>query len=98
MAVSVTRDGDALVATVTDSGQGMTADEIRSAFEPYFSTKETGVGLGLALTRTIVEDHGGTDDLESTVSRGTTARIRLPLGGRAATAEDAGAAIAGERG
>jgi len=98
VAVSVTRDGDALVATVTDSGQGMTADEIRSAFEPYFSTKETGVGLGLALTRTIVEDHGGTVDLESTVSRGTTARIRLPLGGRAATAEDAGAAIAGERG
>jgi signal transduction histidine kinase len=97
VAVSVTRDGDALVATVTDSGQGMTMDEIRSAFEPYFSTKETGVGLGLALTRTIVEDHGGTVDLESTVARGTTARIRLPLGGRTASAPDVQAALAAER-
>jgi signal transduction histidine kinase len=97
VAVSVARDGDALVATVTDSGQGMTADEIRSAFEPYFSTKETGVGLGLALTRTIVEDHGGTVDLESTVARGTTARIRLPLGGRTAGAPDAHAALAAGR-
>lgn len=98
VAVSVARDGDALVTTVTDSGQGMTTEEIRSAFEPYFSTKETGVGLGLALTRTIVEDHGGTVDLESTVSRGTTARIRLPLGGRTASAPDESAALAAERG
>lgn len=88
VAVSVARQGDALVCTVTDTGQGMTADEIRSAFEPYFSTKETGVGLGLALTRKIVEDHGGTVELESVVSRGTTARIRLPLGGRAAEPAD----------
>jgi signal transduction histidine kinase len=97
VAVSVARDGDGLVTTVTDTGQGMTADEIRSAFEPYFSTKETGVGLGLALTRTIVEDHGGTVELESTVSRGTIARIRLPLGGRAAEPLEEGVALAGER-
>jgi signal transduction histidine kinase len=97
VAVSVAREGDGLVTTVTDTGQGMTADEIRSAFEPYFSTKETGVGLGLALTRTIVEDHGGTVELESTVSRGTIARIRLPLGGRAAEPLEEGVALAGER-
>jgi signal transduction histidine kinase len=96
--VSVARDGDALVCTVTDTGQGMTADEIRSAFEPYFSTKETGVGLGLALTRKIVEDHGGTVELESNVSHGTTARIRLPLGGRLADTEDGHAALASARG
>jgi len=97
VAVSVARDGDALVTTVTDTGQGMTAEEIRSAFEPYFSTKETGVGLGLALTRKIVEDHGGTVDLESVPDRGTTARIRLPLGGRAANTEHEGVALTGER-
>jgi signal transduction histidine kinase len=98
VAVSVARDGDALVTTVTDTGQGMTADEIRSAFEPYFSTKDTGVGLGLALTRKIVEDHGGTVDLESVPDRGTIARIRLPLGGRTAETEGEGAALAGSRG
>jgi signal transduction histidine kinase len=93
VAVSVARDGDALVTIVTDTGQGMTPDEIRSAFEPYFSTKETGVGLGLALTRKIVEDHGGTVELESVPGRGTTARIRLPLGGRAAETEAEGVAV-----
>jgi signal transduction histidine kinase len=93
VAVSVARDGDALVTVVTDTGQGMTPDEIRSAFEPYFSTKETGVGLGLALTRKIVEDHGGTVELESVPGRGTTARIRLPLGGRAAETEAEGVAV-----
>src|SRR5207247_1093288 len=69
---------DALLVTVQDSGRGMTADDIHTAFEPYFSTKETGVGLGLALTRKIVNDHGGTIDLESAPGQGTIASIVLP--------------------
>jgi signal transduction histidine kinase len=71
--------GDALVVSVKDSGHGMTPEEIAGAFEPYFSTKDTGLGLGLALTRKIVEDHGGVIALESEPGRGTTARITLPL-------------------
>jgi signal transduction histidine kinase len=93
LTVSVRRDQDALVTTVTDTGQGMTADEIRDAFEPYFSTKETGVGLGLALTRKIVGDHGGSVELESAPERGTRACIRLPLGGRVPAPEEADAAL-----
>jgi signal transduction histidine kinase len=57
----------------------MTPEEIATAFEPYFSTKETGLGLGLSLTRKIVEDHGGEIALQSEPGRGTTARITLPL-------------------
>jgi signal transduction histidine kinase len=57
----------------------MTPEEIATAFEPYFSTKETGLGLGLSLTRKIVEDHGGEIALLSEPGRGTTARITLPL-------------------
>ncbi len=79
--VSVGRDaGDptTLAVLVRDTGHGMTPDEIRSAFEPYFSTKETGLGLGLALTRKIVEDHGGSIELVSEPGRGATARVRLP--------------------
>jgi signal transduction histidine kinase len=68
-----------LVVSVSDTGRGMTPDEIRAAFEPYFSTKDAGLGLGLALTRKIVEDHGGAISLDSALGRGTTARIRLPL-------------------
>jgi signal transduction histidine kinase len=70
---------DALVVTVQDTGHGMTPEEIATAFEPYFSTKETGLGLGLSLTRKIVEDHGGEIALQSEPGRGTTARITLPL-------------------
>jgi signal transduction histidine kinase len=54
-------------------------EDIQSAFEPYFSTKDTGFGLGLALTKKIVSDHGGTIALESAPGQGTTARITLPL-------------------
>jgi signal transduction histidine kinase len=70
---------------VRDSGKGMSADEIRAAFEPYFSTKDTGLGLGLALTQKIVADHGGTVVIESEPGKGTTLRLRLPM----RTAEEA---------
>jgi signal transduction histidine kinase len=78
-----------LVVTVRDNGHGMSAEDIQSAFEPYFSTKDTGFGLGLALTKKIVSDHGGTVVLESAPGQGTTARITLPLvPDRAATASE----------
>ena len=69
---------DSLEVTVRDTGHGMSPDDVRTAFEPYFSTKEAGLGLGLALTQKIVTDHGGTILLDSTVDEGTTATIRLP--------------------
>ncbi len=73
----------ALVVRVSDTGRGMTPEETRSAFEPYYSTKEAGLGLGLALTHQIVSDHGGSISLESRSGEGTTARLVLPLqGGR----------------
>ncbi len=71
--------GDVIVVTVADNGHGMTPEEVQSAFEPYFSTKETGVGLGLSLTRKIVGDHGGSIALDSAKGQGTTARIVLPV-------------------
>jgi signal transduction histidine kinase len=68
-----------LLISVVDTGHGMPPEAIQSAFEPYFSTKETGLGLGLALTQKIVGDHGGTIHLESLSGKGTTARVALPL-------------------
>jgi len=68
----------------------MTAEEIRSAFEPYFSTKDTGLGLGLALTHKIVADHGGSIVLESEPGKGTTVRLRLPRRARALAPEAPG--------
>jgi signal transduction histidine kinase len=82
--------GTALQITVADTGKGMTEEEINTAFEPYFSTKDTGLGLGLALTRKIVEDHGGSIVIESSPGDGTTVRITLPF---AATPEPAAEAV-----
>jgi signal transduction histidine kinase len=78
-----------LQISVVDTGHGMSDEAIRSAFEPYFSTKETGVGLGLALTQKIVADHGGLIRLESSSGRGTTALISLPLAGTPEPAPEA---------
>ena len=78
--------GAHLLVEVADTGRGMAEEEVRGAFEPYFSTKETGLGLGLALTRKIVDDHGGSVELDSAPGRGTRARLRFPLGRAAALA------------
>jgi signal transduction histidine kinase len=89
LAVAIRREAvpeDALVLTVADTGQGMSAADVATAFEPYVSSKETGFGLGLALTRKIVGDHGGTVTLDSAQGVGTTATIRLPLARAAAGA------------
>lgn len=67
-----------LAIDFSDNGQGMTAEMCEQVFEPYFSTKETGVGLGLALTRKIVEEHGGKISVNSQPGTGTTFHLELP--------------------
>ncbi len=68
-----------LHVAVTDTGEGMSPETLESAFEPYFSTKDAGFGLGLAMTQKIVQDHAGTISLQSEIGVGTRAEIRLPL-------------------
>lgn len=62
-----------------DSGHGIAPEDLPRVFEPYFTTKEVGIGLGLALTKKIIEEHGGAITLESVRDQGTTANIRLPV-------------------
>jgi signal transduction histidine kinase len=87
LSARVQRTDGSLVVTVHDTGHGMSAEQIRAAFEPYFSTKEAGLGLGLALTHKIVTDHGGTIALESVLEEGTTATVRLPVAADPASRE-----------
>jgi len=65
--------------TIQDSGSGMKPDVLEKALEPFFTTKAKGTGLGLAICRRIVESHGGTIRLDSTVGQGTTVYVDLPL-------------------
>jgi two-component system NtrC family sensor kinase len=70
-------DGGAEVV-FSDSGRGMSGDVQERIFEPFFSTKEGGTGLGLAVSRQILQAHGGTIRCESQPGSGTTFVIRLP--------------------
>lgn len=63
---------------ITDSGCGISSQDISKVFEPYFSTKETGTGLGLAIVKKAVDDHGGTISVASKEGSGTTFTIILP--------------------
>jgi signal transduction histidine kinase len=63
---------------IADSGPGLAPEARSRLFEPFFSTKEGGTGLGLALVRKIVEEHGGEVHLESDPARGTRATLTLP--------------------
>jgi CheY-like chemotaxis protein len=64
--------------TVTDSGPGMDSQVRRRLFEPFFSTKFLGRGLGLAAAQGIVRDHGGCIEIESAPGQGTSVHIHLP--------------------
>ncbi|MCX5908155.1 MAG: ATP-binding protein, partial [Deltaproteobacteria bacterium] len=66
-------------AFVADTGKGI-PEEIKSRiFEPFFSTKEEGIGLGLPIAQRIIEEHGGKIRVESHLGKGTLFRILLPL-------------------
>ena len=74
------RDGSRIAIEVEDDGVGIAADVLPRLFDPFFSTKDGGSGLGLALTQQIIHDHGGSIDVASTVGRGTTFTVRVPAG------------------
>jgi len=63
---------------VEDTGVGIPAEERERIFEPYFTTKESGLGLGLVLTKKIVDAHGGEIFVDSTPGRGTRIEVALP--------------------
>jgi PAS domain S-box-containing protein len=74
---------------VSDTGCGMSADTLRHIYEPLFTTRKNGTGLGLAVTHQVVQRHGGEIFVESTVGVGTTFHLFLPLAAPGAKTNDA---------
>lgn len=68
-----------VIVRFEDSGGGMSAENLSRVFEPYFTTKPTGSGLGLLIVRRIVREHGGELSIESSQGKGFTLTIRLPF-------------------
>jgi putative PEP-CTERM system histidine kinase len=68
-----------VVITVQDRGPGISAEKLRTLFQPFKSTKAAGLGLGLYQCKRIVEEHGGSIQVNSEPGQGTQVRIRLPI-------------------
>jgi signal transduction histidine kinase len=77
--IAVSRECEGARITVRDDGVGMSPEVLDRIRKPYFTTKEGGTGLGVAVARGIVEQHGGRLDIKSAAGKGTTVTIVLPV-------------------
>jgi len=80
--ISVTVDkspNDQVRIMVTDHGTGITKEDEKKIFQPFFTTKTSGMGLGLAISRSIIESHGGVLSFTKNPSGGTTFHFTLPV-------------------
>jgi len=72
-------ENDEAVVEVCDNGPGLDAETQTRLFEPFFTTKPNGLGMGLAISRSIIEAHGGRLSAISNAERGMTFRFTLPV-------------------
>jgi len=85
---TVRQEGDRAVVLIDDQGQGIPEDLLQKVWDPFFTTKEKGTGLGLVIVRNIVEAHGGSIALENRNGGGLRATIELPLAAKAEAKSD----------
>ena len=78
LAIRAHRVGAFVELEVSDTGDGIAPEHLAKIFDPFFSTKDGGTGLGLALTQQIIVEHGGAIDVRSRAGAGTTFTVRLP--------------------
>jgi FixJ family two-component response regulator/signal transduction histidine kinase len=86
--VRIQSGSNGLAVEVSDSGNGMDAATVARVFQPFFTTKPKGMGLGLSISHTIAAAHGGRLSVQSTPGRGTTFRLELPSQSRSVAHSD----------
>jgi two-component system, LuxR family, sensor kinase FixL len=75
-------DDENIQVSVTDSGLGLSDASIDQIFQPFFTTKKEGMGIGLSITKSIIEDHGGQLWAEQNLQEGATFKFTLPIAGK----------------
>ena len=75
-------DKDVVVVDIYDNGPGISEADLPYIFDPFFSSKKKGTGLGLYNVKKVVEAHGGAVSVTSVVGEGTHFRVSLPMSGR----------------
>ena len=78
LSIAIDHSGESLRLEIADTGHGIGEEEAKKIFEPFYTTKEQGLGLGMPYAKKIIEQHGGTISLNSRPGEGTTISIVLP--------------------
>lgn len=79
LTIGTEKNGGNLMLSISDTGKGVPKENLSKVFEPFFTTKVNGLGLGLATTKRIIEEHGGKISLQSDNGSGSTVTLSLPL-------------------
>lgn len=79
LSVDIIHDGRNVDISISDTGEGIDPEDIERVFEPFYTTKEKGIGLGLAISKKAIEEHGGSIKVENRLGLGTTFVITLPF-------------------
>ncbi|HEX8184302.1 MAG TPA: ATP-binding protein, partial [Blastocatellia bacterium] len=78
LTVTTTRSEEGINLEVADTGEGMTAEQTKNLFEPFYTTKSQGLGLGMFHAWKVIKLHGGTILIETQVGKGTRIKVTLP--------------------
>ena len=78
LTITATQDKESIVISVRDTGCGIPKEVLDSIYDPFFTSKTKGAGLGLTMVHQIIMNHRGEIKIRSEVDKGTTATIRLP--------------------
>ena len=81
ISIATVAENSHVESVIADTGPGIPRKELPHVFDPFYTTKSDGTGLGLSVVHSIIQEHGGRVMIDSDTGRGTTVRIQLPLNG-----------------
>jgi signal transduction histidine kinase len=79
LTINITPNDKKVDVSISDTGSGMSQEDVEKIFDPFFTTKPMGLGLGLAICKKIIDEHQGVITVDSEISSGTTFTVSLPL-------------------